>query len=95
VEHPVRLDILMRLDRQPLTLSRLSASIDKNEVRVVYHLRVLRSSGLVDETGDEEERQPLYVARLSDQACWVARAVNERAFRNPRHPRHSNLGLSD
>lgn len=77
MEHPVRLDLLARLDRRPLTLAQLSARIGKDQLLVAYHVQVLASSGLVSEAGDDEDRQTLYVARLKRHPCWVARAVNE------------------
>jgi DNA-binding transcriptional ArsR family regulator len=82
VEHPVRLEILDRLDGEPLTLSRLSTGIGKDEQRVAYHVQVLESSGLVAETSDAEEGQSLYVTRLKHQPCWITRAVNTRRQRN-------------
>jgi DNA-binding transcriptional ArsR family regulator len=80
VEHPVRLDILGRLDRHPQTLSRLNAGIDRGEPLVAYHVQMLESAGLVEKAGDAAGRHTLYIARLKDHPCWIARAVNEHTL---------------
>lgn len=79
VEHPVRLDLLDRLDRQPQTVARMSRRIGREERAVEYHLRQLEAFGLAAKAGDDEgDGRPLYAANLRDHPVWVARAVNVR-----------------
>jgi hypothetical protein len=78
VEHPLRLDILCRLDGRPLTVPQVSAMIGIDAKYGEHHAQLLGSAGLLEKVGDDEEGQVLYVARLKDQPAWITRAVNER-----------------
>lgn len=77
VEHDVRLDILCCLDGEPLTIPQVSARIGKDERHVAHHMTMLDSFDLVEQAGEAESGQPLYVARVKEHPAWVARAVNK------------------
>lgn len=78
VEHPLRLDILCRLDGRPLTVPQVSALVGIDARQGEHHAQLLDSFGLLEKAGDGEGGQTLYVARLKDQPAWITRAVNER-----------------
>ena len=59
------------------TLSQLSTRVGRDEKHVVYHVKLLDSSGLVEKAGGEEDGPTLYVARLKRQPAWITRAVNQ------------------
>jgi hypothetical protein len=77
VTHNFRLDILCCLDGEPLTISKVSARIDKNERHVAHHMKMLDSFDLVGQEGETEAGQPLYVARIKEHPTWVMRAINK------------------
>jgi hypothetical protein len=77
VKHGVRLDILCCLDGEALTVPEIGTKIGRGERHVSHHMRLLDSFGLVDQGGETESGEPLYVTCLGEHPTWVTRAVNE------------------
>lgn len=74
VKHDARLEILLCLSGQPLTLEQASGSAGFGSRRARYHVRILHKDGLVERRRDEYERLH-YVACLDDQPTWVREAL--------------------
>jgi ArsR family transcriptional regulator len=84
---PRRLEILHRLAAGPCEVGRLADELGLSQPNVSQHLKVLRTSGLVD--ADRDGREVRY--RLTDPdvmvACGIMRGVLERRL-------HRLAGLS-
>jgi DNA-binding transcriptional ArsR family regulator len=78
VKNDMRLDLLSCLvDGESLTIQQLSARTGKEDRHVCHHMKLLESFGLVEQNGNVEGGQTLYVARLSAHPEWVAEAVRD------------------
>ncbi len=77
VKHDFRLDLLCCLVDGPLVIPQLSARLDKPVTAVAYHVKLLETRNVVEQTGDGEGDHALYAATLDKHPEWVAEAVRD------------------
>ena len=78
VRHDARLDILCCLDPdKPLTTEQVTARTGIARCGVAYHLKVLRTFGLVGTAPGVGTGPALFVPCLDRQPEWITDAVNE------------------
>jgi DNA-binding transcriptional ArsR family regulator len=76
LNHEGRLDLLCcLLDCEPLAVPQLSARVGRSLSEVGYHIRLLESHDLVEQTGGLDEGNPLYAATVDRHPEWVREAV--------------------
>ena len=83
VEHDGRLNLLCcLLDAGPLSTRQIAARIGESAQTVRYWIRLLGAFDLVEERGELEGGDPLYVAALDAGPNWVGDAVRRHRPRS-------------
>jgi DNA-binding transcriptional ArsR family regulator len=83
IADPVRREILLMLRDEPLSAGQIAGRFAISRPAVSRHLRVLRESGLVQDTADGRHRvYALVTAPLDELAGWVGRLMRPSGWQH-------------
>lgn len=83
VAHPARLRILSLLTSAPMTAAEVARELGMNSANAAYHLRTLRTAGVVEPAGEERIRGGLAKRYRYDAARHAARAFADGGAPEP------------